>query len=89
LAAQSVSGDARSLRRFIQRSPGHRELAEGYALRVAQDEVSVEELHKWAGLEGKCCPFLEFGLVIEGDELWLQLTGPTGVKEFLKAEMGM
>jgi hypothetical protein len=68
---------------------GRRELVDGYALRLAENRASVEELHEWTALEGKCCPFLKFALVADGEELWLHLTGGTGVKEFLKAEMGI
>jgi hypothetical protein len=68
---------------------GRSELADGYALRVAQNKASVQELREWADLEGKCCPFLQFGLLVDGDELWLQITGRAGVKEFLNKEMGV
>ena len=67
---------------------GRHELADGYALRVAQGKVSAAELDDWIALEGRCCPFLRFALVPDGDALWLQLTGRAGVKEFLKSEMG-
>ena len=67
---------------------GRRELADGYALRIARDKVSVRELEDWISLEGRCCPFLRFEPAQDGDELWLHLTGRAGVKEFLKSEMG-
>jgi len=67
---------------------GRRELADGYALRVAQ-KASVQELRGWADLESKCCPFLRFSLLVDGDELWFQITGRAGVKEFLNREMGV
>ena len=68
---------------------GCRELVDGYALRLAQNRASVEELHEWIALEGKCCPFLKFALVVDGEEFWLHITGGTGVKEFLKVEIGI
>jgi hypothetical protein len=67
---------------------GRRELADGYALRIARDKVSADELEDWIGLERRCCPFLRFAPAQEGDDFWLHLTGGPGVKEFLKSEMG-
>ena len=44
---------------------------------------------EWIGLERQCCPFLSFELRWPSGEGGpsLRLSGPTGVKEFLKAEM--
>lgn len=67
---------------------GRRELADGYALRIARDKVSVGELGDWISLESRCCPFLRFAPAQDGDEFWLHLTGRAGVKEFLRSEMG-
>jgi hypothetical protein len=64
-----------------------RELADGYALRVAEDKISIGELGDWMKLEGKCCPFLSFALVPEGRMFWLHLSGGAGVKNFLKSVM--
>ena len=66
---------------------GRRELTNGYALRIASDKVSLDEIDEWTKLEGKCCPFLDFAVASEDGALWLNITGGAGVKEFLKAEM--
>ena len=66
---------------------GRRELADGYALKIAEDQITRSELGDWMNLEGKCCPFLSLALVTEGSGLWLHLSGGAGVKEFLKSEM--
>jgi hypothetical protein len=65
-----------------------RELPDGYTFRLDEQKVIVAEMHDWIGLEGKCCPFLRFALIREGGQMWLNLTGGTGVKDFLKVEIG-
>lgn len=56
-----------------------------------------EFLDKWlaaiteiVALERKCCGFVRFRIVIEpeGKPIWLELAGPEGTKEFLKAQLG-
>jgi hypothetical protein len=62
-----------------------RELADGYALRVAVEKIDLAAAAEWITLERRCCPFLRFQLEAEPDDgpVWLRLTGATGVKEFL------
>lgn len=49
----------------------------------------VVELAQWVELEAKCCPFLDFRIdvVSEGGEVRMRLTGPAGVREFLRTEI--
>jgi len=67
-----------------------REIPSGFELRVDSKKMSIVELATWVDDERRCCPFL--GLAIEKEPqngpLWLRLTGPEGVKDFLRAEMG-
>jgi hypothetical protein len=67
-----------------------REIPAGYELRVDARKMSIVGLATWIDDERKCCPFLGLGLEKEPDDgpLWLRLTGPEGVKEFLRTEMG-
>ena len=60
------------------------ELTDGYAFRY-EPEVSLEEIGAWLALERMCCPFFRFQLEVDGaaGPVWLRLTGPAGVKEFL------
>ncbi len=53
-------------------------------------KVSIVELATWIDDERRCCPFLDLAIEKEPQDgpLWLRLTGPEGVKEFLKAELG-
>ena len=63
-----------------------RELADGYAFRLAES-FPLADLAEWISLERRCCPF--FGFVAEvkpGErELWLHLNGGPEVKQFLRA----
>jgi hypothetical protein len=46
---------------------------------------------KWAELEAKCCPFFSFELnaVADRGPVWLEVTGRTGAKAFMKEEFGL
>ncbi|HZO08912.1 MAG TPA: hypothetical protein VFC77_06010 [Myxococcota bacterium] len=63
------------------------ELSDGYAFRLSED-ASLPGVAEWIALERKCCPFFRFQLDVDGDRgpVWLRLTGPAGVKEFLVAQ---
>ena len=39
--------------------------------------------------ERRCCEFFVFGLSVSGDksEIWLELTGPEGTKDFISSEL--
>jgi hypothetical protein len=67
-----------------------RELDNGYAYRLAAAKVSLSEIADWITFERRCCPF--FNLQIEAEPnrgpVWLRITGPAGVKEFIKSETG-
>ena len=64
-----------------------RELQNGYGLRLRNDAVALVEAAEFISLERRCCRFFEFHLDVEpgGGPIWLRLTGPEGVKEFLEA----
>ena len=68
-----------------------KELPDGYAMRFPNDSVLFTELSEWATLEQLCCPFLTLTLELQPDQgpTWLKLTGKDGVKDFLRAEMGI
>lgn len=40
--------------------------------------------------ERECCDFFIFGLSVSGDkiQIWLELTGAAGAKDFITAELG-
>jgi hypothetical protein len=66
-----------------------REVANGYAFRFLAETPVLLLLAEFISLEHHCCPFLEFALEIKTERgpAWLTVTGPEGVKEFLRAEL--
>jgi hypothetical protein len=68
-----------------------RELPDGFAFRIAGDQITGNQLVEWIGLEKQCCPFFGFQIAWEPDNgpLWLRLTGRPGVKEFIMDELGV
>ena len=65
-----------------------RELDAGYAFRLPPDARMIRMAADFIALERRCCPFLAFSLVVEGEAgVWLHFTGGEGVKAFLKAEL--
>lgn len=66
------------------------ELPNGYAFRLLDVPHSLHQAADFIRNERLCCPFFTFTLMVEpqGGPIWLQLTGPEGVKPLLQAEMG-
>ena len=62
-----------------------KEIENGYAFRFPSDDVWLNEIIHIVSLERRCCPFLQFTVTVEADNgpIWLELTGPSGTKEFL------
>ena len=67
------------------------ELPDGYALRFPAESSIIIKAAEFIKLERLCCPFFNFVLEVEPDNgpLWLKLTGPEGVKQFLRVEFGL
>jgi hypothetical protein len=76
------------------------ELANGYTLvldfgRLPLDSKGqpfcIVEVAEWVDLEARCCPFLDFGIDLQGKggRVALRLTGGKNVKAFLKTELGL
>lgn len=65
------------------------ELPDGLAIRFPSKPYVFLRLAEWMELERICCPFLEFGLIFENrvPTMRLELRGPEGVKDFLRAEL--
>jgi len=66
-----------------------RELPDGYGFRVSAAEWL--RAGEWVSLERRCCPFFTFALeqTRDGGPVWLRVTGPAGVKAFLREELGL
>ncbi len=62
-----------------------REIENGYTYRFPSDDDSLTEVTNLVRLERKCCPFLQFRIIIESgnSNIWLELTGAQGTKDFL------
>jgi hypothetical protein len=67
------------------------ETEKGYELQYRGGRVTVGELADWTVAESKCCPFLDFHIDLEeeGRLVCLRLTGPQGVKPFIRLEFGI
>jgi hypothetical protein len=63
------------------------DLADGLAFRFPAEEYDA--VTEFVGRERLCCPFLSFALDVSPDRgpLRLRLTGPEGVKDFIRAEL--
>lgn len=67
------------------------EMPKGYAFRFDGNADNILMLAEFISLERLCCPFFDFELEVGADKdiVWLRLTGREGVKDFLKAELGL
>ena len=79
---------AEALRHAIQK---RRELPDGYAFQMDTRQISTDRLAEWIELERKCCPFFGFEIrwTPQNEAVWLNLSGPEGVKEFILQEFGL
>ena len=68
-----------------------KELPDGYGVRFPNDRSLFTALSEWLTLEQLCCPFLTLSLESQRDQgpTWLKATGKDGVKDFLRAELGI
>jgi hypothetical protein len=77
-----------ALRHAIQE---RRELPDGYAFQMDTNQIGTDQLAEWIELERQCCPFFEFEIrwTRQNGAVWLHLSGPDGVKEFILDEFGL
>jgi hypothetical protein len=77
-----------ALRHAIQR---RRELPDGYAFQIDTKQIGTAQLAEWIELERKCCLFFGFEIrwTPQNGDVWLHLSGPQGVKEFILDEFGL
>jgi hypothetical protein len=70
---------------LLQRAE-HRELTDnGLRVRFAPDAGTLEKLVRVVDAERTCCRFLRFVITVEpdGGPLLLELSGPTGTRDFI------
>ncbi len=67
------------------------DLPDGYAFRFPAEQGTILLVSEFIARERLCCPFFRFELIAEqeGGPLWLRLRGREGVKEFIRAELGI
>jgi hypothetical protein len=66
-----------------------KELENGYAFKFPGTDKILDQLSEFIKSERVCCDFFVFGLSISGaqNEIWLELTGPEGSKDFISTEL--
>jgi|SRR5688572_32852387 len=65
-------------------------MSNGYAFKFNGSDEMIDELAEFIKTERQCCDFFTYNLSVAGDksEVWLELTGVEGSKEFIINEMG-
>ena len=65
-------------------------LEDGYAFRHSPGRAVLLAVAEFVANERLCCPFLEFGITVEGGgPVWLRMTGEGEARLVLEAEMGV
>ena len=72
---------------LLGRADEHEELSDGHRLPFASARDTLSLIATTVEAERECCRFLRFQIVVEpdGGPIWLELTGPTGTREFVSA----
>jgi hypothetical protein len=88
-SADSFAAHMTEGRRLLSLALERRELPDGWALRLPNDDGTLLSLVHWIVDERRCCPFFTFALDSEPlpGALWLRITGPEGAKDALRAEL--
>lgn len=83
--AAHLADGQRLLRNALER----RELPDGWALRLPNDDETLLAAARWSAEERRCCPFFTFVLEREPDPgaLWVRITGPEGAKQVMEEAM--
>lgn len=78
----------KELREIIQEI---QELPDGYAARFPMEPAMQLGLAEFITLERLCCPCFTLALEAQREQgsLWLKVTGPEGVKPFIRTEFGI
>jgi hypothetical protein len=69
------------------RADKHEEMPDGHRLRFTSARDTLSLIATTVEAERECCRFLRFQIVVEpnGGPIWLELTGPSGTREFISA----
>lgn len=65
------------------------EQRDGFVLEIDEQRVAFGSLARWVELERRCCPFLEFAIVVERNHAAtrLYLRGSPAAKELIRGEI--
>lgn len=64
------------------------ELANEYSYRFADSDPMIDLVTDFVKTERLCCEFFHFNIAVSNDNaLWLTITGPEGVKNFIATEL--
>jgi len=74
------------LKSFVK---SRKELLNGYHYEFATTDDILDKLASFIKTERMCCDFFTFQLTIKENIVVLEITGPEGVKEFLKGEVDL
>jgi hypothetical protein len=71
----------------VRQAQDHQERPDGYRLRFAASEGVLSAIARTVDVERQCCRFLRFTVTVDpdGGPIPLDLTGPSGTREFLSA----
>lgn len=66
-----------------------KEVADGYEFQFPSDAHTLQLVAEWIGNERLCCPFFTFEIQLKtgAEPMVLYISGPEGVKEFIRAEI--
>ncbi len=72
---------------LLRRTEDHQDRPEGHVFRFPGDSDTLAAIARVVDAERRCCRFLRFHITVEADggPIWLELTGPSGTREFLSA----
>jgi hypothetical protein len=67
-----------------------RELRDGFEFEFPGDPATFRLVAEWAAGEHLCCPFFDIDLRQEREKgaFWMRLSGRSGVKQFIEADLG-
>jgi hypothetical protein len=72
---------------FAERVQERRDIPDGYAFRFPAG--ALVDLVRFLANERRCCPCLLFEITLAPNEepIWLRITGPSGARELLAAQL--
>ena len=61
-----------------------RSIAGGFSFGLARTEANVKEAEAFVAFEQECCAFADFAVRIEGEFVWVEITGPEDAQPVLR-----